>query len=869
MDEPTSSKKPELTRALPRPDTSNEKEVIESIEHPFLADDDGFDSNDYELKKFPDIDKLCIDDVDRRRVRLKSQLLVVSKKISTLILEKAPSYSSQMDCMASIRTELAEVVQRVQSVRKYLDECRRKSSYGLSVLVVNRRKRLLLQLKESLERIKTLHETEYRIQEFIERGHYPLAIRVCTEATDAATSFSHFDCVREVSSSLSACSSSLETALDSALSSSISSFDPDRYLQVYGAYRMLGKVEEAASRLVTLSCAVLERRTRSALVAEAAQHAEAASTPTETMSFEKLCEVIPCDRVAETLRELGFALCQTLANVHAIIALHTEEDERERLVEGDEHVPSLVIRTLSSSLYTIFRTALVRFNTLLCCHDFALLKFDDVLTIIELASRFRCFGRAHFGSAGVEIDVSLEKQSSLFFARQHTEKMDELRMFVENEAFAICPLPPNFSLFDLQEFAFLRQSNGSSELSPREKENGIGEQLDFVLLTPDSVNPFSPEAMTSKSKPPKIARKSNGSSSVDTLDGSEQGSPSKTPAPKLCNAALMVLRLLGRYIRMTSLLHSVAERSIPAITDLFEYFLYAMVEFFARDGSEFADSLPALLSAVLDSIDEKTFQSGNSVLTRPQLSCAVNISEPDRLYGLPERLVAIDSIEFVAKQLDLTRPVVESLLRPEDEKSGRALSVFYSRVLASVQEVRFAILNAVGSKSLKLPVVVSSIGTTVWNVNELQSKHSTYVDFLVQNLEYFSLQLQQLSLEHHCDESIKALLWDRVINAALKAILQGYGQIGARCSNEGRALMQLDVQHLSGRLEKITGRKFTEEIAKLDAYVKAYYLPEKHLEEWALAHTEYTVEQVTSLLAAATHVSKKTRTRIINALTSG
>lgn len=44
-----------------------------------------------------------------------------------------------------------------------------------------------------------------------------------------------------------------------------------------------------------------------------------------------------------------------------------------------------------------------------------------------------------------------------------------------------------------QEFAFLRQSNGTMELSPRQTENGIGEQLDFVMLTHDSVNPFSTE----------------------------------------------------------------------------------------------------------------------------------------------------------------------------------------------------------------------------------------------------------------------------------------------------------------------------------------------------------------------------------------
>ncbi|GMS89946.1 hypothetical protein PENTCL1PPCAC_12121, partial [Pristionchus entomophagus] len=868
MDEPTSSKKQELTRALPRPDTSNEKEVIDSIEANFFVDDDEFDSNEYELKKLAGIDRLCIDDVDRERVRLKSQLLVVSKKISTLILEKAPSYSSQMDDMASIRSELVEVVKKVQTVRKYLAECRHKSEYGLGVLVVNRRKGLLLQLKENLDRIKTLHETEYRIQEFIERGLYPLAIRVCTEASDAATSYSHFDCVRELSKSLAACSSSLENSLDSALSSMIYSFDPDRYLQVYCAYRILRKVQDAEFRLVTHSCAALERRARATLVAEAVQHASS-SVNTDTISFEKLCELIPCDRIAETLRELGFALCQILANVHAVIALHNEEDERERLVKGEGHAPSPISRPLSSSLFAIFLTAVVRFNALLSCHDFAQLKFDDVLTIIELATRFRSFGRVHFGYAGSEIDNSLEKQSVLFFARQHAEKMEELKMFVENEAFAVCPVPQNFSLFDLQEFDFLHhQSNGTKEQSPRkENGNGTGDQQEFVLLTPDSVNPFSPEALTTKPKPPKITRKSNGSS-VDTLDGrSEHGSPTKSPSPKLCNAALMVLRLLGRYIRMTSLLHSVADRSIPAITELFEYFLYAMVEFFAKDGTEFADPLPSRLSTVLESINKKTFRSGNSVLT-PELSCAVGTAQADRLSALPERLVAIDSVEFVARQLDLTRPVVESLLRPDDEKSIEALADFYNRVLAAVPDVRFAILNAVGSQSLKLPLLVSAIGTTPWSPNELQSEHSKYVDFLVQDLEVFNLRLQHLTLEQPCDETIRTLLWDRVINSALKAILHGYGQIGARCSNEGRALMQLDVTHLSGRIEKITGRKATEEIAKIDAYVKAYYLPEKHLEEWAMDHREYTVEQVTSLLAAATHVSKKTRTRIINSLTA-
>lgn len=33
--------------------------------------------------------------------------------------------------------------------------------------------------------------------------------------------------------------------------------------------------------------------------------------------------------------------------------------------------------------------------------------------------------------------------------------MDELRMFLENEAFALCPVPLQFTLFDLQVFTVI------------------------------------------------------------------------------------------------------------------------------------------------------------------------------------------------------------------------------------------------------------------------------------------------------------------------------------------------------------------------------------------------------------------------------
>lgn len=42
------------------------------------------------------------------------------------------------------------------------------------------------------------------------------------------------------------------------------------------------------------------------------------------------------------------------------------------------------------------------------------------------------------------------EQLYTFLFRFHYERMDELRVFLENEAFALCPVPLQFTLFDLQ-----------------------------------------------------------------------------------------------------------------------------------------------------------------------------------------------------------------------------------------------------------------------------------------------------------------------------------------------------------------------------------------------------------------------------------
>ncbi|VDO29887.1 unnamed protein product [Heligmosomoides polygyrus] len=74
--------------------------------------------------------------------------------------------------------------------------------------------------------------------------------------------------------------------------------------------------------------------------------------------------------------------------------------------------------------------------------------------------------------------------------------------------------------------------------------------------------------------------------------------------PNICNTALNLLRFFGRYIRMTSLLPSIAEYSAPALTQLFEYFFYSICLFFGADGAESMEE-PVKIRATLNDIADR------------------------------------------------------------------------------------------------------------------------------------------------------------------------------------------------------------------------------------------------------------------------
>ncbi|KAF1410693.1 VPS50 protein, partial [Dromaius novaehollandiae] len=114
---------------------------------------------------------------------------------------------------------------------------------------------------------------------------------------------------------------------------------------------------------------------------------------------------------------------------------------------------------------------------------------------------------------------------------------------------------------------------------------------------------------------------------------------------------------------------------------------------------------------------------------------------------------------------------------------------------------------------------------------------------------------------------VSNILWEHCIRLANRTLVEGYANV-KKCSNEGRALMQLDFQQFLMKLEKLTDIRPIPDKEFVETYIKAYYLTENDMERWIKEHREYSTKQLTNLVnvCLGSHINKKARQKLLAAI---
>lgn len=95
------------------------------------------------------------------------------------------------------------------------------------------------------------------------------------------------------------------------------------------------------------------------------------------------------------------------------------------------------------------------------------LKFDEFIEILTVNNRLVEIGQEYCNrSCDSQIMLKATKDQTLsFFKAYHMNHLEELKMFLENEIWHLCPVKSSFSIFKLHEYRFLK-ANKFSQFNP-------------------------------------------------------------------------------------------------------------------------------------------------------------------------------------------------------------------------------------------------------------------------------------------------------------------------------------------------------------------------------------------------------------------
>ncbi|XP_044149633.1 syndetin [Bufo gargarizans] len=907
-----------------------EQELINSIEEIYFSND-SLDIVKYELEKLPPV--LTLHEIEEYREKLKRQQAAVSRKVADLILEKQPSYVKELERVTSLQTSLQLAAVICSNGRRHLNTAKEGfTEASLGVLANQRKRQLLIGLLKSLRTIKTLQRTDVRLSEMLEEEDYPGAIQLCLECQEAASTFKHYSCISELNSKLQDTLEQIEEQLDVALCKICKNFDVTHYTKVQQAYRLLGKTQTAMDQLHMHFTQAIHNTVFQVVLGYVELCAGNSDTKFQKLPYKDLCMHITSDSYIPCLTDLCKALWEVMLSYFRTMEWHEKFDQEEPQATSDSNsVPATeennfdrnyIKKKLEHGLTRIWQDVQLKVKTYLLGTDMSNFKYDDFIVVLDIVSRLMQVGEEFCGSKSEVLQESIRKQSVNYFKNYHRTRLEELRMFLENETWELCPVKSSFSILQLHEFKCLGQSRSPSMSPSKQATSADSAAVSLFEQYTSGGNPFEIQSELKDDETEDVLA-SNGYESDeleksayqeydsdsdvpeelkrDYVDEQTGDAPSKSVsretlrsrkrsdyslnkvnAPILTNTTLNVIRLVGKYLQMMTILKPIAFDVIHCMSQLFDYYLYAVYTFFGRNDAYESTGLglsSSRLRTTLNRIQESLIDvevAGENVgslapgeerkekVPSPHFSQLVALTESNTLYGLAQRVVATESLVFLAEQFEFLQTHLDSVM-PAAKKPF--LQQFYSQTVSTASELRKPIYWIVAAKAIDYEQLLQLMANVKWDVKEIMSQHNVYVDALLKEFERFNKKLSDLSKHVRIPLPVSNILWEHCIRLANRTLVEGYANV-KKCSNEGRALMQLDFQQFLMKLEKLTDIRPIPDKEFVETYIKAYYLTENDMERWIKEHREYSTKQLTNLVnvCLGSHINKKARQKLLAAI---
>ncbi|KFK32366.1 hypothetical protein AALP_AA6G232300 [Arabis alpina] len=353
-------------------------------------------------------------------------------------------------------------------------------------------------------------------------------------------------------------------------------------------------------------------------------------------------------------------------------------------------------------------------------------------------------------------------------------------------------------------------------------------------------------------------------------------------------SSLCLLRSMDKFARLMQKLEIVNVEFFKGICQLFGVFFYFVFQVFGQEhtnsgGKGVLDSSNHRLKNSLSRISQECEQwikpqfssSPSSSLAFPNAvhsladvtpASPLNTTSghlPGIAFSLKERCAAVDTISLVARILHKSKAHLQSMLM---SRNGSLVEDFFGQLVGSVPDLTEHLHRTTARILLHVNGYVDRIANSKWEVKELGVEHNGYVDLMLGEFKHYKTRLAHGGIP----QEVQNLLLEYGVEIFAEMLVEGLSRI-KRCTDEGRALMSLDIQVLINGLQHFVPTNVKPKFQIVETFIKAYYLPETEYVHWARAHPEYTKGQVTglvNLVATMKGWKRKTRLEVIEKIES-
>ncbi|KAK9886357.1 hypothetical protein WA026_015875 [Henosepilachna vigintioctopunctata] len=886
-----------------------DQDILESIEAAYFSIDENYDICRFELGKLPEA--LDCDEIQRDFKNLKQQHQVVSKKVLQLILEHQNSCNEEFKHVLEVLDKVKKALDLCRISRKELSITKREYQELLFVLANYRKRKLAQNLLNNLKMIKDLYNFDNRLNCSLSEGDYVGAILELQRCQRIANKYRHFTCVAALTYKLQETMENVDNQLDKALAQTCLHFSGDFFFKLQEAFRLIEKPQSSViDNLHVHFITAIYNQSMNVVQTYVSSHEVLISSDTNGRNpYKTLCHAVPQEVFIPCLIDLCKVLFKIVLSYHKLLNWYNNQDN-EYIVENSspDREYGIEKRKLEHNLVKIWDDIQRKVSSLLLNVDLSIYKFDQFVQVLSVIHRLIQVGDEFCMSKSEELLESIRRQSINYFKNYHAARLDELRIFFENEIWELCPVKSTFNILQLQEFkslrSLLRNFKRRSLISPQvipnssssndccsstHSQDGSSIYGNYFIRHANYGTPFDSGLDETIIDEDILADENDASGyfSEDSDDDSiemnnDSGDEiSKTPpkekkdklnnqkAPILTNTTLSVLRQMGKYLQMSRLLRPIAYKIVMCMTELFYYNLFVVHYFFAGDltissNTLYSNQLNVTLKKISDNMilhnqEERETSTDDDRILKPNLSPIVELKNPEQLSGLSERIVAVESLIYLASQFQALQEFLEYLI-PQSNKF--MLDQFFQQDVVCAVDLRKPVYMSVCVQAFDLRQILIMMSKINWEVKDVMSQHSYYVDVLLKEVHIFNSRLEKVSNKIPIPNVVLRVIWEDVAHIITHTLVQGFSE-AKKCSNGGRALMQLDFTQFLSKFEKISNLKPVPHKAYVENYVKAYYLPEYELENWMKEHNEYSTKHFYGLVCCVCQNNKKTRQRLL------